>query len=214
MASVLTVCDRSILYSQELPTTSTMLVGCDNMCVLFSSEFQLWSLMPHQRYQGMQKYCIPGMIGVPPVLLYASLGFFAIGLIDWLWHLSRGIAIYVSVLCGLVFIFHVVTTSIPCFTTRSPFKTPLSHLVGNLWRGMRQRRRPKGLMELDERQDIDKHGDELDAKSLKWLIQHTQSEEVYRAALRAARAFRHQQSQASAPCPQESTPCAEKSTAV
>lgn len=50
-------------------------------------------------------------------------------------------------------------------------------------------------MERDERNDIDKHGDELDAKSLKWLIQHTQSEEVYLSALKAARAFRHQQAQ-------------------
>jgi len=188
-----------------------MPVGCDNMFVPFSSGFLLGQLMAHQRYQGMQKYCIPGMIGVPPVLLYASLGFFAIGLIDFLWHLNRGIAIYLAVLCGLVLIFHVVTTSIPCFTTRSPFKTPLSNLVGNLWRGIWEWRRPKGLMERDERKDIDKHGDELDARSLKWLIQHTQSEEVYLAALKAARAFRHQQVQASASSVEKPTPssCAE-----
>jgi len=145
------------------------------------------------------------MIGVPPVLLYASLGFFAIGLIDFLWHLNRGIAIYLGVLCGLVLIFHVVTTSIPCFTTRSPFKTPLSHLVGNLWRGMWEWKRPKGLMERDERKDIDEHGDELDEKSLKWLIQHTQSEDVYLAALKAARAFRHQALASSVEKPTPST---------
>jgi hypothetical protein len=150
-----------------------------------------------QRYQGMQRYCLPGMISAPSMILYASLGLFAVGLIDFLWNLNKGIAIYISVLCGLVLIFHVVTTSIPCFTTRSPFKTPLSNLVGNLWRGICRRRRPTGLMEQDERQDIDGLRNELDAKSLKWLIQHTQSEEVYLMALRAARAFRQQESQAS-----------------
>jgi hypothetical protein len=151
------------------------------------------------RYQGMQKYYIPEIIGLLPVLLYAALAFFAVGLIDFLWHLNRGIAIYVSVLCALVLIFHVGTTIIPCFTTRSPFKTPLSNLLGNLWRGARQQCHPKGLMEHEERLDVDGLGDELDANSFKWLMRHTQSEEVYQEALRAEREFLRQQSKASTP---------------
>jgi hypothetical protein len=147
----------------------------------------------------MEKYYIPEIIGLPPVLLYISLGIFAIGLIDFLWHLNQGIAIFVSVLCGLVVIFHVVTTSIPCFTTRSPFKTPLSNFVGNLWRGMRYRCRPTGLMEDEERLDVDELGDELDANGLRWLMEHTQSEEVYLAALRAEKEFLRQQRKVSTP---------------
>jgi Family of unknown function (DUF6535) len=172
--------------------------------LLFSSlesPFDTLRMLP-QRYQGLQTYCISGMIGVPPMILYLSLGSFAIGLIDFLWHLNPGIAIYVLVLCGLALIFHVVTTSIPCFTTGSPFKTPLSHLVGNLWREMRRRRRRPidrssrfmELMEEDEWQDIEKLGATLDANGLKWLMKHAQSEEVHDEAFRAEREFSRLQS--------------------
>jgi hypothetical protein len=146
----------------------------------------------------MQKYYIPEIISAPPVLLYVSLGFFAIGLIDFLWHLNRGIAIYVSANCAVVIVFHVLTTSIPCFTTGSPFKTPLSNLVGNLWRGMRHWRRPTGLIEQEELDDIDKLGDKLDENSLKWLIDHTQSEEVYEDTFKAWKEFRRRQRNAGA----------------
>lgn len=140
----------------------------------------------------MQRYHIPQMIGLLPVLLYGALSFFAIGLVDFLWHLNQGIAIFITILCLFVVVFHIVTTIIPCFTTRSPFKTPLSNLLGNLWRGMWQRCHPKGLMEHEERLDADGLGTELDANSFKWLMKHTQSEDVYQLALRAERAFLHQ----------------------
>jgi len=151
------------------------------------------------RYQGMQKYCVSEMIGLLPVLLYGALTLFAIGLVDFLWQLNQGIAIYVSLLCALVLIFHVGTTIIPCFTTRSPFRTPLSHLMGNLWRGMRQQCHPKGLMEHEERLDVDGLRTELDTNSFRWLMEHTQSEDVYQEALRAERAFLRQQSQVHTP---------------
>jgi hypothetical protein len=147
----------------------------------------------------MQKYSVAQIIGLLPLLLYGALAFFAIGLVDFLWHLNQGIAIYISVLCALALIFHVVTTITPCFTTRSPFKTPLSNLLGNLWRGMWQQCHPGGLMEDEERLDVDGLGDELDANSFKWLMEHTQSEEVYQAALRAEREFLRRQSKASTP---------------
>lgn len=146
----------------------------------------------------MQKYYVSEMIGLLPVLLYGSLAFFAVGLVDFLWQLNRGIAIYISVLCGLVLLFHIGTTIIPCFTTRSPFRTPLSNLLGNLWRGMQQQCHPKGLMEHEERLDVDGLGEELDRNSFKWLMEHTQSEEVYQEALRAERAFLRQHPQVSA----------------
>ncbi|KIM89063.1 hypothetical protein PILCRDRAFT_210551 [Piloderma croceum F 1598] len=57
------------------------------------------------RYQGMEKYSVAQIIGLLPLLLYGALAFFAIGLVDFLWHLNQGIAIYISVL-----IFHVATS--------------------------------------------------------------------------------------------------------
>lgn len=120
--------------------------------------------------------------------------FFAVGLVDFLWQLSRGIAIYISVICALVVVFYTVTTMIPCFTTRSPFKTALSDMLGDLWRGVGQGTRPKGLMEHEERLDVDELGAELDANSFKWLMEHTQSQEVYQEALRAEREHRRTKS--------------------
>jgi hypothetical protein len=147
----------------------------------------------------MQKYCVSEMIDLLPVLLYAALVFFAVGLVDFLWQLNQGIAIYITVLCALVLAFHVGTTIIPCFTTRSPFKTPLSNLMGNLWRGIQQQCHPKGLMDDEERLDVDGLGTELDANSFKWLMEHTQSQDVYQEALRAERAFLRQQAQLPTP---------------
>jgi len=145
------------------------------------------------RYQGMQRYRVPQMIGLLPIILYAALTFFIVGLVDFLWHLNQGVAIFITVLCVPAAAFYVTTTIIPCFTTRSPFKTSLSILLGNLWRGMWQRCHPKGLMEDEERLDADGLGDELDADSFKWLMKHTKSEEVYQLALRAERESRRQQ---------------------
>jgi hypothetical protein len=87
----------------------------------------------------------------------------------------------------------------PCFTTRSPFKTPLSNLVGNLWRGVRKRRYPKGLVDRDEREDVESLGRHLDENSFEWLMEHTQSEEVYVEAVKAQREYARRQSKGSQP---------------
>jgi hypothetical protein len=150
--------------------------------------------MRQYRYQGLHRYYIPEVIGLLPVLLYLSLLFFAVGLIDFLWHLNRGIAIYVSCLCGIVVFFHLYTTVTPFFTTQSPFKTPLSILLGNLYRGLWKGRFVfKGLLEEEEIGDVDRLGEELDGKSFRWLMKYTRSEEIYEDCIRAEREYRRHQ---------------------
>jgi hypothetical protein len=105
-------------------------------------------------------------------------------LVIFLWYLNQEITIVLSVLCILVLVFHVGMTTAPCFTNRSPFTT-LSYVTGNLWRGMRRQCHPRGLMDYEERLDIDRLGDELDANTFKWLMEHTEREDVYWGALRA-----------------------------
>jgi hypothetical protein len=147
-----------------------------------------------QRYQGLQKYFIAEIIGLLPVILYLSLLFFAIGLIDFLWHLNQGIAIYVSVLCGLVIIFHIFTTITPFFTPQSPFRTPLSTLLGNLYRGLwRGKLVIEGLLEQEEINDVDRLGEQLDGKSFRWLMKNTRSEEIYEDCVRAEREYKRLQ---------------------
>lgn len=138
----------------------------------------------------MEKYYIPEVIGLHPILLYMALVFFCIGLIDFLWQINHAIAVFISIILGVVVIVYVATTIIPCFTTRSPFKTSLSIMLGDIWRGLWQGTNPKGLTEHEERLDVHELGDELDENSLDWLMKHTQSEHVYQEALRAEREYR------------------------
>jgi len=46
-----------------------------------------------------------------------------------------------------------------------------------------------GLMEEEESKDVERLGKTLDADGLKWLMEHTQSEEVYEEAFRAEREY-------------------------
>lgn len=136
-----------------------------------------------QRWDNFERYHIPQVIGLLPVLLYLALACFAIGLVDFLWHLNRGIAIYVTTLCGIIVIFHVFTTVVPFFTTRSPFKTPLSTFLGNLWRGMWQGKlRVTGLMDSEEMADIETMRLDLDRASIQWLKSHARTAEIRQAA--------------------------------
>jgi hypothetical protein len=116
-----------------------------------------------------------------PVLLFAALIFFAAGLIDFLWHLNKAIAIYVSGLCGIVVVAQVTTTLTPCFTTASPFKTPLSNFLGNV------SRRVRGGMPLEKKEmdDVLRLKDHLNELSYKWLMTQTLNEEVYLEAYNA-----------------------------
>jgi succinate dehydrogenase flavin-adding protein (antitoxin of CptAB toxin-antitoxin module) len=54
---------------------------------------------------------------------------------------------------------------------------------------MLQRSLSTRLMEDEEWDDVEKLGEKLDANCLKWLMDHTQSEEVYDEAVRAEREF-------------------------
>jgi hypothetical protein len=135
----------------------------------------------HQRYQGLYIYGIPSIIDFLPILLYAALVFFATGLIDFLWHLNAAIAIYISVLCGVVAVAQVTSTLVPCFTTASPFKTPLSIFLGNM------SRRVQGGISLKEAEmdDVQKLKDWLDEIGYKWLMDNTRSDEVFMEAYNA-----------------------------
>ncbi|KIM89056.1 hypothetical protein PILCRDRAFT_209819 [Piloderma croceum F 1598] len=139
------------------------------------------------RYQGLHVYGIPSLIDMLPVLLYTALVLFAIGLIDFLWHLNEVIAIYISCLCGIVVVAHVGSTLVPCFTTASPFKTPLSNLLGNMSRKVRGAE----PLEKEEMNDVRNRKDCLDEIGYKWLMEHTRSEEVYLEAYNAHKEYLH-----------------------
>jgi hypothetical protein len=122
-------------------------------------------------------------------MLYSAITFFAFGLVDFMWHLNEAIAIYLSVLCGIVAVFHICTTLVPCFTTASPFKTPLSNFLGNL------SRRVRGGMSLEEEEmeNVRKLEEYLDELAFKWLKTYTRNDGVYGQASRAQQEHRRLQ---------------------
>ena len=98
-----------------------------------------------------------------------------------------------TVLCGIAVIFGLFTTLLPLFTTRSPYKTPMSNLLGNLWRSVLHRElKLKGFMEAEEMDDVDAQGETLDMQSFIWLMKNTRSEETYQSTVRAEREYRRQ----------------------
>lgn len=145
-----------------------------------------------QRYEGLKRYHVTEIINLLPIMLYVSLVLFAVGLIDLLWHLNKGIAIFLSTICGVIAAFHTYTTVVPFFTARSPFKTPLSNFLGNLWRGAWRHKRPYKLLEEDEILDVAERGEVLDNNALIWLMSSTKSEEIYENALRAKEEYTRQ----------------------
>jgi hypothetical protein len=114
------------------------------------------------------------------MLLYTSVLFFAVGLVDWLWHLNSDIVIYLTILCGLVVVFGIATTLLPMFTTRTPFKNPMSYLLGNLLRSVwRGEPRITDLMEEEEMDIVDAQGENLDKGAFRWLMKHMRDEQIY-----------------------------------
>jgi len=141
------------------------------------------------RYQGLYNFGIPSISGTLPFMLYTAITFFAFGLVDFMWHLNEGIAVYLSILCGIVAVFHIGTTLVPCFTTASPFKTPLSNFLGNLSRRVRGGK----SLEEEELEEVRRLEVYLDEIAFTWLMSKTRSDDVYGEASRAQKEHRRLQ---------------------
>lgn len=108
-----------------------------------------------------------------------------------MWYLNEAIAIYLTVLCGIVVVFLVGTTLVPCFTTASPFKTPLSDFLGNL----SMRIRGGKSLEEEEKENVKKSGVKLDEDAFTWLMNYTRNDDIYREAVRAQKELRRRQAE-------------------
>jgi hypothetical protein len=129
---------------------------------------------------------IPEIIASLPMLLFTALVLFVVGLIDFLCHLNKGIAIVVSVLFGVVLIAHVVTTMLPIFTPRSPFKTPLSNWIGGLWWYMKG---GSGSLYGYEMSDVDRQRARLEGECIFWIKNSTKRLKTFHDAIRAGQEF-------------------------
>jgi hypothetical protein len=86
------------------------------------------------RYLGMERWGLPEMVGVLPLLVQISLLLFSIGLVLLLFHISRPSFGVTTAIFGVGVLYYTVTTSISIFVTSSPFHSPLSRTLGMVYR--------------------------------------------------------------------------------
>ena len=67
------------------------------------------------RYEGLIAWKVPDILMLLPVLLHLALLLFFLGLIDLLWSLNHIVAIFVSIVSGLVVAFLLATSFLPAF---------------------------------------------------------------------------------------------------
>ncbi|KAK0484023.1 hypothetical protein IW261DRAFT_1417738 [Armillaria novae-zelandiae] len=81
------------------------------------------------RYVGFEKWQVPIIIGLLPVLMHVALAIFFVGLFLFLFPLSRPIAVVVGTIAAAVYLAYVVTNILPLLYPQCPYKTPLSYLI-------------------------------------------------------------------------------------
>ena len=128
---------------------STVFVGI--LCMQWLREYQRSSPLDPQevislrqlRYQGLMAWKVPEILMSLPILLYASLILFFVGLIDLLWSVNLAVAISVTVISALVLLFLLATTLLPSLQLyfisdnqlrkpQCPYKSPQSWSVHRL----------------------------------------------------------------------------------
>ncbi|TFK37107.1 hypothetical protein BDQ12DRAFT_608446 [Crucibulum laeve] len=98
---------------------STVLIGI--LCMQWLREYRREASLPHKdavalrqmRYEGLLAWKVPVILSALPLMLQLALLFFFVGLLDLLWLLHHLVAIIITAVVGLVFVFLVCTTILP-----------------------------------------------------------------------------------------------------
>jgi hypothetical protein len=85
------------------------------------------------RYLGMERWRLPEMVGILPLLIQISLFLFSIGLVLFLFHVSKPSFGVTTAIFGAGVLYYTSTTSISVFVTSSPFHSPLSRTLGMIY---------------------------------------------------------------------------------
>ena len=86
------------------------------------------------RYLGMERWKLPEMVAILPSLIQISLLLFAIGLVVFLFHISKPSFGVTTAIFGAGALYYAITTSISVFVTSSPFHSPVSRTLGKVYR--------------------------------------------------------------------------------
>jgi len=85
------------------------------------------------RYLGMERWKLPEMVAILPSLIQISLLLFSIGLVLFLFHISKPSFGVTTAILGIGVLYYSITTSISVFVTSSPFHSPLSRTLGKVY---------------------------------------------------------------------------------
>jgi hypothetical protein len=95
------------------------------------------------RYLGMERWKLPEMVGILPLLIQISILLFSIGLVLFLFHISKPSFGVTTAILGIGILCYSMTTSISVFVTSSPFHSPLSRTLATVYRHARAYFLPK-----------------------------------------------------------------------
>jgi len=85
------------------------------------------------RYLGMERWKLPEMVETLPLLIQISLLLFSIGLVIFLFHISKPSFGVTTTILGIGILYYVMTTSISVVVSSSPFHSPLSRRFGKVY---------------------------------------------------------------------------------
>ncbi len=85
------------------------------------------------RFLGMERWKLPEIVAMLPLLIQISLVLFFIGLIVFLFHISKPAFGITTAIFGIGILYYAITTSISVLVTSSPFRSPLSRTLGTMY---------------------------------------------------------------------------------
>jgi Family of unknown function (DUF6535) len=90
------------------------------------------ALQRHVRYRGVEKWRMVQIIAFLPLLIFAALFLFFVGLAEWMWTIHQGVSaiIIAGVILGAT--FFVATTATSMTYVGAPFRTPTSRSLPSL----------------------------------------------------------------------------------
>ncbi len=81
------------------------------------------------RFDGLEKWRVPLIVGLLPVLLHLALYVYLVGLSIYLYNLHRSISWIIVAMTVAALIVYFTTNAIPIIQPQCPYHTPISHIV-------------------------------------------------------------------------------------
>ncbi|KAH8822281.1 hypothetical protein DL96DRAFT_1819808 [Flagelloscypha sp. PMI_526] len=96
------------------------------------------ALIRHFRFYGLQKWKLPQMIGILPLVIHSSLWVFSAGLLLFVWQLNLTVFCAAASILGTTFGLYTISLVVPPFITDCPYQipfldTPIRFFGRNSW---------------------------------------------------------------------------------